>query len=168
MPRQVGRTRKVKGADGLNITSMMDMFTIILLFLLKSFSTDGSMLTNAEGLSLPNSISSNKPEKVNLQLAVTHDSIMIDDIPIEATEKIRSTDQVDFDQDTTTVMDRRLQEEMAKEEKLVRDGILNDVEGEIIIQLDKNINFDIMYKITRLCARNGYINMKYAVTTREE
>ena len=49
------RSRKVPRSSDLNITSMMDMFTIILVFLLKSFSAEGSILTNADNLVLPNS-----------------------------------------------------------------------------------------------------------------
>ena len=38
-----GRGKKVPRSSDLNITSMMDMFTIILVFLLKSFSAEGSI-----------------------------------------------------------------------------------------------------------------------------
>ncbi len=168
MPRQVGRAQKKKGGGALNITSMMDMFTIILLFLLKSFSTGGVTLANAEGLALPNSISTLKPEKVNLQLAVTPDSIMLDNVPIESTERFRSIEQAEFDTDTNTVLDRRLKEQMLAEQELVTRGLLNNVDAEVIVQLDKNISFDIMYKIMRICGRNGYVNMKFAVMTRED
>jgi len=48
MAQQRGHGQKKKQADGINITSMMDMFTIILLFLLKSYSADGSIMTIAD------------------------------------------------------------------------------------------------------------------------
>jgi len=183
MPRQVGRAQKKKSAGALNITSMMDMFTIILLFLLKSFSTGGVTIANAEGLSLPNSLSTEKPEKINLQLAINQEvinvnadgtsdtlpgSITIDNIKIETLERFRNFDQATFDTDTNTVLDRRLKEEMLKEEDMVRRGLLNNVDAEVIVQLDKNISFDVMYKIMRVCGRNGYVNMKFAVMTRED
>jgi len=55
-----------------------------------------------------------------------------------------------------------------KEEDMVRRGLLNNVDAEVIVQLDKNISFDVMYKIMRVCGRNGYVNMKFAVMTRED
>ena len=61
-----GRANKKKNELFLQITSMMDMFTIILVFLLKSFSAEGSLLTNADNLVLPNSQSKKKPTEVNL------------------------------------------------------------------------------------------------------
>ena len=72
-----GKGKKVPRSADLNITSMMDMFTIILVFLLKSFSADGSILTNADNLVLPNSESKKKPQEVNLQVAVTNDMIWL-------------------------------------------------------------------------------------------
>ena len=46
----------------LNITSLMDIMTIILVFLLKSYSTEEITVTPSEDLSLPNSTASLKPE----------------------------------------------------------------------------------------------------------
>ncbi len=167
MARNIGHTKKSKGSTSLNITSMMDMFTIILLFLLKSFSADGSMLTNADDLSLPNSISNKKPSEVNLQLAVTQDSILIDNEPVESTKLISEMEQVKFDVDTSSLLDLQLKKHMLAEEEMVRKGLLNEVEGNIVVQVDKNINFDVLYKIMRLCGRRGYVNMKFAVMMRE-
>lgn len=168
MARQVGRVKKTQASTSLNITSMMDMFTIILLFLLKSFSADGSMLTNADDLVLPNSVSNKKPKEVNLQLAVTQDSVLIDNSPVEATLKIGEMEQEKFDVDTSSLLDLQLKKHMLAEEEMVRKGLLNEVEGNIIVQVDKNINFDVLYKIMRLCGRQGFVNMKFAVMMREE
>ena len=167
MARQVGHGRKRKGSTSLNITSMMDMFTIILLFLLKSFSADGTILTNADDLILPNSISKKKPQEVNLQLAVSADSILIDNEPVESTSKIRNQPQEEFDTDTLSILDLQLKKHMKAEEDMVKKGLLTEVEGGIVVQLDKNMNFDILYKIMRLCGRRGYVNMKFAVMMRE-
>ena len=167
MARNVGHTRKKPVNTSLNITSMMDMFTIILLFLLKSFSADGSMLTNADNLQLPNSISKKRPQDVTLQLAVTRDSIMIDNEPVESTIKIRDMEQSKFDVDTASLLDMQLKKHMRAEEEMVAKGLLTNVEGKITVQVDKNIPFDVLYKIMRLCGRQGYVNMKFAVMMRE-
>jgi biopolymer transport protein ExbD len=168
MATQRGRSKKkAAGAESLNITSMMDMFTIILLFLLKSFSADGSILTNADNLVLPNSISKKKPKDVNLQLAVTQDMILVDNSPIVDFKSISEKDQLEFDEDTTSLLDKELKKHMNAEIEMVRIGLLNEVKGNIIVQVDKNINFDMLYKVMRICGRNGYINMKFAVMMRE-
>jgi hypothetical protein len=49
-PSTKRKKRNMEG--GLNMNSMMDMVTIILLFLLKSYSTSGALKTNADDMKL--------------------------------------------------------------------------------------------------------------------
>jgi len=163
-----GHFKKVKRSDALNITSMMDMFTIILLFLLKSFSADGSMLTNADNLQLPNSVSNKRPIELPLQVAVTTDAIVVDNTPVMVTETLWKMDQDEFDEDTTNAFDMTLKWKMEEQLELLRIGAIKEVNGEIIVQLDKNMNFDIMYKVMRVCGRQGFVNMKFAVMMRDQ
>jgi len=163
-----GHFNQKKKKGGLNITSMMDMFTIILLFLLKSFSADGSMLTNADNLILPNSISNKRPQEVALQVAVTQDAIMVDNTPVVDTRSVFEKEQIEYDEDTTSALDLALKSKMDMEQELLRIGALKEIKGEIIVQMDKNINFDVMYKVMRTCGRQGYTNMKFAVMMREQ
>ena len=47
------RARRGGVAERLPLTSMVDMMTILIVFLLQSFSDDGSLLTPAAGVELP-------------------------------------------------------------------------------------------------------------------
>ena len=161
-----GRMTKKERSYSLNITSMMDMFTIILVFLLKSYSAEGSILTNADNLILPNSISKKKPREVNLQLAVSTDMILVDNQPIVPTSDARRIPQENPD---PVIM--KLEEKLAacygQEEEMVKMGALNEVSGKIIIQVDKNIEFDVLFKVMNTCGKVGYNNMNFAVMERE-
>ena len=163
-----GHFKKKKRDTGLNITSMMDMMTIILLFLLKSFSADGSMLTNADNLQLPNSVSQKRPQELPLQVAVTTDAILVDNIPVMVTEMLWRIDQEEFDEDTTTALDLTLKQKMDQQLELLRVGALTEITGDIIVQLDKSLNFDVMYRVMRVCGRQGFSSMKFAVMMREQ
>jgi len=162
-----GRYEKPKSNANLNITSMMDMFTIILVFLLKSYSADGSLLTNAENLVLPNSESKKKPSEVNLQIAVTQDMILLDNQPVAPTLDVRQIPPEEPDP-IVAKLDDKLKLCMAMEEEMVRMGALNAIQGKIIIQVDKNIEFDVLYKIMHTCGKSGYVNMNFAVMERDE
>jgi biopolymer transport protein ExbD len=161
-----GRGGKKKRRQGLMITSMMDMFTIILVFLLKSYSAEGSILTNADNLVLPNSISKKKPKGVSLQVAVTHDMILVDNQPVAPTE-----DAVRIPHDEPVPIIAKLQEKLeacyAQEKEMVKMGALNEVSGKVVIQLDKNMEFDVLYKVMNTCGSVGYNNMNFAVMERE-
>jgi len=162
-----GRGKKKSNDVPLQITSMMDMFTIILVFLLKSFSAEGSLLTNADNLVLPNSQSKKKPQEVNLQLAVTNDMILVDNLPLVPTEDVR---KIPFDDPDPVIgkVDEKLKSCLLAEEEMVRLGALNAVQGKIIIQVDKNMDFDVLFKVMNTCGKVGYNTMNFAVMEREE
>jgi len=134
------------------LTSMMDMFTIILVFLLKSYSSEGTILTNADNLVLPNSISKKKPQEVNLQVAVSPEMVLVDNKPVLPTEDIERIPPENPDPEVTKLKET-LQKFYAQEEEMVKLGALNKVMGRVVIRLDKNIPFDVMFKVMNTCGR---------------
>jgi biopolymer transport protein ExbD len=161
-----GRGKKKKRAEGLVLTSMMDMFTIILVFLLKSYSAEGSLMTNADNLVLPNSISKKKPKEVNVQVSVTNDMLLVDNVPICPTEDARR-----IPQENANPIVQKLQEKLAscyaQEEEMLKMGAINEIQGRIVVQCDKNIDFDVLFKIMNTCGSVGYNNMNFAVMERD-
>jgi biopolymer transport protein ExbD len=162
-----GKGKKKRSDVPLQITSMMDMFTIILVFLLKSFSAEGSIMTNADNLVLPNSDSKKKPTEVNLQLAVTNDMVLVDNLPLVPTDDVR---KIPFDDPDPVIgkVEEKLRSCLAQEEEMVRLGALNAVQGKIVIQVDKNMDFDVLFKVMNTCGKVGYNTMNFAVMEREE
>ena len=61
----------------LNITAMMDMMTIILVFLLKSLSASSANLPQTNDLALPTSILSSEVQADGIQVVVSRDRIMV-------------------------------------------------------------------------------------------
>ena len=59
--------RKIKRQDeaGLIITSLIDVFVIVLVFLMQSVSTEGNLMTSADNLVLPMSQRSKSPTEVS-------------------------------------------------------------------------------------------------------
>lgn len=163
---QRGRAKKKKMSYSLNITSMMDMFTIILVFLLKSYSAEGTILTNADNLVLPNSISKKKPKGVNLQVAITTEMILVDNQAVAPTEDARKIPQENPDP-IIAKLEERLASCYAQEQEMVKMGALNQVVGKVIVQVDKNIEFDVLFKVMNTCGKVGYNHMNFAVMERE-
>lgn len=60
--RAIARNRTEPEINFLNITAMMDMMTIILVFLLKSLSTSTASLPQSQDLQLPKSILTSEPD----------------------------------------------------------------------------------------------------------
>ncbi len=74
-------SRRGTGGDELNITSMMDMMTIILVFLLKSYSTDDISAAASDDLQLPVS-SALKAPKLAVNVVVSQREILVDGEPV--------------------------------------------------------------------------------------
>ena len=71
------KKRRFGGDDELNITSMMDMMTIILVFLLKSIGSSEVEVRTSDNLKLP--YSTNKaPPMLTVSVVVQKDSILVD------------------------------------------------------------------------------------------
>ena len=71
------KKRRFGGDDELNITSMMDMMTIILVFLLKSVGSSEVEVRTSDNLKLP--YSTNKaPPVLTVSVVVQKDAILVD------------------------------------------------------------------------------------------
>lgn len=151
----------------MNLAAMMDMMTIMLLFLLQSFSADGSMLTNADDVQLPNSVSNERPVEIPLQVVISHDVIIVDNAAVEDTRALMAREFYEFMADTNTALDIVLRDRMDEQENMVRIGLLTEVNEEIVIQVDKNMTFNVMNKVMIISGRQGFNRMRFAVMMRE-
>jgi biopolymer transport protein ExbD len=158
-----GRYQKKKRENTLTITSLMDMMTIILVYLLKSFSAEGQILTNADNLVLPLSTSKESPKETHLMVALTTDWVMVDNIPVVRTSQVREDEGISI-----PAVKEKLDVAMLQEENMVKIGALSRVKGEVVIQADKNIEYDVLYKVMATCGEVGFNAIKFAVMGREE
>jgi len=77
----------------LNITAMMDMMTIILVFLLKSMSQSSASIPQSADLTIPKSILTTEASQEGLAVMISKSSIVVDDnvicpVPAEASHGI--------------------------------------------------------------------------------
>ena len=156
------RYKKPKREGGLIITSLVDIFTLIVVFLIMNYSAEGNILTNAENLTLPYSVSKASPKEVTVSLNCAADWITIDNDPVVPTPRARAQESIVLDG-----VVKKLEHCMEQEESMVRIGALTRLRAEIVIQMDKNMDFDVIYKIMASCGQAGYTNIRLAVLSKE-
>jgi len=161
--------KKEREEAGLQITSLLDAMTILLLFLLKNMATEGVILTNADGLVLPLSESKKVPKTMSLQIAMTPTRILLDNkevIKISAVRGDTINDPADFTIDTLqTLLQQRRDEEIS----LMKIGAIDSTNaGKILIQADKNTEYDMIYKIMSICGKVGYNKIKFVVMQKDQ
>lgn len=164
--QQHGRVRKKKEGGGLIITSLIDVFVILVIYLIQNFSAEGQLVNNAENLTLPYSNSTKDIKEVSLSMAITSDMILVDDQPVVPSEDVKLIPNEDPDP-VILKLKESLEAKHQMEEEMVRMGALNKFEGKCVIQIDKNIPFDLVYKVINTASKVGYIDIKLAVQKRE-
>ncbi len=164
-PRALRQARKRRGGEEakLNITSMMDMFTIILVFLLKNFSTEGAIVTPADNLTLPES-SVEKRAKESLSVKVAKNSIMVEN-NLVLDEKAYSElfQQKEFLIKPLYELLVKYSEEAVKMSEISGSSF----SGEITIQGDVEIPYNILTRVMYTCGQAGYPNMNLFVYRQE-
>ena len=140
----------------LNLTSMMDMFTIILVFLLKTYSTEGALIQPTESLSLPISTIQTEPE-VALDLVVSKEVVMVNErvvVDMDAVKKQRGF--------VIAPLKAELQRH-ADEAKRMETELGTPFSGKVIIQGDKSIPYRELVKVMATCGAADYPNMRLIV-----
>ncbi len=136
----------------LNMNSMMDMMTIILLFLLKSYSTDGALASQSESLALPESQRTQKPKK-EVNVSIASDVILVNEIPL------MPTGDIDKNEIAILPLMTKLQEYANKERQLeIEAG--KEFTHEVIIQGDKGIPFETLFKVMYTCSKSDFYKMR--------
>ncbi|MCK5033600.1 MAG: biopolymer transporter ExbD [Calditrichia bacterium] len=136
----------------LNMNSMMDMMTIILLFLLKSFSTDGALVAPSQDLTLPTSFQTEKPKK-ELNVAISQDAIIVNDIPILSLSSLHPEEMM------IPALNSKLAEYAQKEKQLELD-VGKEFTHQVIIQGDRTIPFEVLIKVMYTCSQSEFYKMR--------
>ena len=148
------------GTAHLQLTSMMDMFTIILVFLLKTYSTHGQLINPSNDLTLPSSVVQQMPE-LGLDVTVSADWILVNGKPIEPTGNLLSMEGY---------VSPRLQRELrkyAREAMKMEELYGAKFSGKVTIQGDKNLPYQVLIKVMATCGQSDYPNMRLVVYQEE-
>lgn len=155
----MGRKIKKQKDAHLYIISLIDVFVIVLVFLMQSFSAEGSLMTSADNLVLPMSTNAKSPSEVSLVITGDYQEISVDGVALVQTDVVRKQDSLLIQ----VVLDV-LKKKRAEEVKAEMYGVVKESTGKIVVQLDKNMPYDIVTKLMATCGYAGYNNIKFAVS----
>ncbi len=160
IPSRIKKHDTNPGKVNLNLTSMMDMFTIILVFLLKTYSTEGMLIHPSDKLTLPSSSIEKSPE-VGLDLIVSKESVVVNHEEVEKVQNILSHEGIIINS-----LYAKLQV-YASEAKRMEEQYGTKFSGKVTIQADKEIPYKLLVKVMATCGRAEYPNMRLVVYKRE-
>lgn len=164
-PRTARQARRRRGGDDvkLNITSMMDMFTIILVFLIKNFSTEGAIVTPADNLTLPKSSVETRAKEA-LSVKISTNTILVENTVVLGEKEFADLQaQKDFMIEPLYQVLQKYSDEGRKMEDISGEKF----SGEIAIQGDVAIPYAILTRVMYTCGQAGYPNMNLFVYRQE-
>ncbi len=161
IPSRAKKHNTSAGSVKLNLTSMMDMFTIILVFLLKTYATEGQLLQPSESLTLPKSNITTPPETA-LDIVVSKDVVMLND------KKIVDFEQVKRQEEFIIPALRRELEVHAQKAKAMEQQYGIPFSGKVTIQGDQSIEYQDLVKVMATCGASEYPNMRLVVYRKGE
>jgi len=121
------------------LTSLIDVMTILLIFLLKSFSVEGDLISASTQLELPNSESRDKPAPA-INIEVTPVWINLDGSNIIKIEDFKDGEKL-------------LILELFYPLKEKRGQLTGALKKRVLIQCDKGTDFKVLKKVMFTCAK---------------
>jgi len=141
---------------------MLDMFTILIIFLLKSYSAEGLILTIPADLHLPHSTTQSAPEP-GLVVEVSKNFLVVDG-------KLLDVDLEEARESESLIIDNLYEHLMIKARQYEEISELNPdagFTGRLILEGDREIPFRLLKKILYTCGQAGFINQSLAVFQKE-
>lgn len=146
---RMGRSRKK--TPGMNLTSLMDVFTILVFFLLTNSATNEA-LEAPRSITLPSSVVETKPQET-VVILVTSENILVQGKVVSSTVEVNETPAI--------VVEAIKKELLVQRSRSI--GIDVSKEPEVNILADRKIPFSLLKKIMSSCTSAGYSKISLAV-----
>lgn len=160
------KRRALPEESGLSITSLMDILTIILVFLIKSYSTNPIQPKSADNLKLPFSSSQVIPT-MSTAVTVTLDNVMVGDKPAVSLDAGKVSEQ-DLSSGSFLIepVYQALQEEVDKQRRIAKFNKSAEFSGIITIIADRHVPFQLLSQVMYTAGQAEFSKFKFAVIKR--
>ncbi len=146
----------------LNITSMTDMFTILLVFLLQSFAAGEVMIDPVKDLNLPSS-STEKNPVIGIKLAISPTELVFEQRKIASV--VNSSIELSALDSNDSNFIKPLFEELQKINKSDKPSDKSLAKnGRILFQADRELPYSTIRKIMYTASMAGFPNLKLVTT----
>lgn len=143
------------------LTSVIDMMTVLLCYLLQSFSSEGNIVTVSKNLDLPYSTAQKTPQLTTV-ITVNNDVILAEGEALAQVDEVLGSDDLVIAQ-----LNDWLQVRRQTTEKLAKYSTSLTFKGDVMIMADKKIRFRLLKKIMYTCGQQGFNNFSLAVIKKE-
>jgi biopolymer transport protein ExbD len=147
---RAGRT----ATAALSLTSLMDVFTILVLYLLVNQSS-GTVLDPPKDVTLPDSIVETQPRETVL-ISVSNDVVVVQGEPVATVQDILAADGDLIE----PIRDRMVQ---LKANRIGAADEANDTSTEVTVMGNKTVHFKVLKRVMSSCTAAGFTKISLAV-----
>ena len=146
--------RGKRAGSALNLVSLMDIFTILVFFLLVN-SSDVEVLPNAKDIQLPESIAEEKA-KETVVILIGDEDIIVQGTPVARVRDVMSRRGNDIPELRQALL--------SQNDRVLRREAQDDIAGrEVTIMGDKDIPYRLLKKVMATCTESEYGQISLAV-----
>jgi biopolymer transport protein TolR len=146
--------KRRRGIPSFNLVSLMDIFTILVFFLLVN-SGEGEILPSTNNVQLPESIAEQKPRR-NVVVMVTEHDILVQGSRIALLDEVRNSDKLLIDPLKVAL-------ETQNRRRLLDSSAGKAVAPEVTIMGNKEIPYRLLKKVMATCTEAGFGKISLAV-----
>lgn len=146
--------KRRKGTPSFNLVSLMDIFTILVFFLLVN-SGEGEVLPSTKNVDLPESIAEQKPRE-NVVVMVTEHDILVQGSRIALLKDVNSSKKLLIDPLKVALETRHKQ-------RFLDNSAAKTIAPEVTIMGNKQIPYRLLKKVMATCTEAGFGKISLAV-----
>lgn len=162
MARTVSRRRGRRGlpqpSGALALTSMMDILTVLLIFILKSYVSGGDIAIPPPGLQLPKSTVEH-PMGASVVVAIDHNDILVGSERVASAASAANSHEMII----APLAERLRAARIQMDELESRQGDKHPKAHVVTIQGDRNIEFRVLQKVMYTVNQSGFSDIALAV-----
>ncbi len=144
--------RRSKSLPGFNMISLMDIFTILVFFLLVN-SSEVEVLPNAKGIELPESVAEISPRE-SVVVMVTDAEVLVQGKPVISVKQASKAGSVDIAPLKRALLGEADKRPVKSKKVAAR---------EVTIMGDKEIPYNLLKKVMLSCTRAGFSKISLSV-----
>ena len=160
------KSRVASEEMSLQITSMADVFTIILVFLLKSFSTGAVNLAPTQGTMLPEARAGEAVVDA-LKLEVSKGAIQVEGQPVAELDGFELKPSDRLGNGASKSLSAALEKERRRQLLIAKNNSDVKVDSRIVVLADQKVPYSTLKAVLASAAVHGYTDFKLAVIREE-
>ena len=158
-----GQSKKVVNPY-LNLTAMVDMMTMLVVFLLSTFSATGELIMSQKGVELPSALNDKELERAPI-ITITRDTVAFKGDAVADPKAL--ADDTSSEWKIPELFDRLQLEKFNFEKQDVPDELKRKLRGLIVLQADRSVDAKVLNRVMKTAYAAEYTDVMFAITKKK-